>query len=169
MTGNKVAREEDSIALKADALHLKTDVYTSLGVAVGLLLIKLTGFVLLDPLVAIAVALLIVKEAWHLVYTAFQPLMDVTLSEEELAKIVDLLRSYYPEVINAHKLRTRKSGNVRIIDFHLIVDSTMSVTVAHDLCEEIEISLEKELMNCDIQIHIEPESHLATTRKSNLW
>jgi cation diffusion facilitator family transporter len=165
----KVAKEEDSMALQADALHLKTDVYTSLGVAVGLLLIKLTGFVILDPIVAIAVALLIVKEAWHLVYTAFQPLMDVTLSEEELKKIVDLLKSYYPEVINAHKLRTRKSGSVRIIDFHLIVDSSMSVTAAHDLCEEIEIRLEEELKNCDIQIHIEPESHLASTKKSNLW
>lgn len=165
----KVAREEDSMALRADALHLKTDVYTSLGVCAGLVLIKLTGFVLLDPIVAIAVALLIIKEAWHLVYTAFQPLMDVTLSDEEVTKIVEMLKSYYPEVINAHKLRTRKSGNMRIIDFHLIVDSKMSVTTAHDLCEEIEVSLEQELKNCDIQIHIEPESHLASTQKSNLW
>lgn len=165
----KVSREEDSMALQADALHLKTDVYTSLGVCVGLLLIKLTGFVLLDPIVAIAVALLIIKEAWHLVYTAFQPLMDVTLSDDELEKIVELLKSYYPEVINAHKLRTRKAGNMRIIDFHLIVESKMSVTAAHDLCEEIEVCLEEELKNCDIQIHIEPESHLASTKKSNLW
>ncbi len=165
----KVAKEEDSVALEADALHLKTDVYTSLGVAVGLILIKLTGFVLLDPIVAIAVALLIIKEAWHLVHTAFQPLMDVTLSDDEVEKITSLVKSYSPPVINAHKLRTRKSGNVRIIDFHLIVDDAMPVDTAHELCEEIEACIEKELKNCDVQIHVEPESHLASTAKSNLW
>jgi cation diffusion facilitator family transporter len=165
----KVAKEEDSVALEADALHLKTDVYTSLGVAVGLILIKLTGFVLLDPIVAMAVALLIIKEAWHLVYTAFQPLMDVTLNDDEVEKITNLVKSYSPPVINAHKLRTRKSGNVRIIDFHLIVDDAMSVDTAHVLCEEIEVCIEKELKNCDVQIHVEPESHLASTAKSNLW
>lgn len=165
----KVAKEEDSMALEADALHLKTDVYTSLGVCLGLILIKITGFTLLDPIVAIAVAMLIIKEAWHLVVTAFQPLMDVTLETKELEQIIGLLRSYEPKIINAHKLRTRKSGAIRIIDFHLIVDSTMSVTAAHDLCEEIETGLEGMLANCDIQIHIEPESHLMSTKKANLW
>lgn len=165
----KVGKEEDSVALEADALHLKTDVFTSLGVCLGLVLIRITGIYILDPIVAICVALLILKESWNLISNAFQPLMDVTLSDEEVKRIVQVVQSYSPPVINAHKLRTRKSGNVRIIDFHLIVDSTMSVTTAHNICEEIEQCIERELKNCDVQIHIEPESHLASTTKSNLW
>jgi len=165
----KVAKEEESVALEADALHLKTDVYTSLGVCLGLILIRVTGIYILDPMVAICVALLILKESWNLISSAFQPLMDVTLSDDELKRIVRVVQSYAPPVVNAHKLRTRKSGNIRIIDFHLIVDSEMSVTTAHDLCEEIEQCIERNLKNCDVQIHIEPESHLESTTKSNLW
>src|SRR5471030_345494 len=85
----KVAKKEDSIALEADALHLKADVYTSLGVGLGLLLIWITNFNYLDPVVAILVAIFILKESFNLLKTAFNPLLDIKLSDEEIQTIKD--------------------------------------------------------------------------------
>jgi cation diffusion facilitator family transporter len=152
----KVAKEEDSIALEADALHLKTDVYTSLGVGVGLLLIKLTGIALLDPITAILVALLIVKEAWHLCRTAFSPLLDASLTKEEEDKIKEILELYNDRIQEYHHLRTRKAGHKRLIDFHLLVEGKVTVNEAHAICEEIESEIEKKIGNTDVNIHIEP-------------
>lgn len=155
----KVAKEEDSVALEADALHLKTDVYTSFGVALGLLMIKITGITILDPIVAIAVALLIVKQAWHLCRNAFTPLLDASLSEEEELKIKEVLDSYNGRIKEYHELRTRKSGNMRYVDFHLLVDARVTVGEAHALCEEIEKSIENKISNTNINIHIEPSDN----------
>ena len=152
----KVAKEEDSIALEADALHLKTDVYTSLGVGLGLILIKITGIAILDPIVALAVALLIIKEAWELCNNAFHPLLDARLAEEEECKIKEVLNRYQHEIVDFHQLRTRKAGNMRHIDFHLTVNENLSVRESHDLSERIEQDIENVLRNSNVHIHIEP-------------
>lgn len=151
-----VAKEEESVALEADALHLKTDVYTSLGVGVGLLSIKLTGITFLDPVVAILVALLIIKEAWHLCKNAFSPLLDSRLSEEEEGKIREVIAKYKESIVDYHKLRTRKVGNIKYIDFHLLVDKDLTVYESHQLSEELEKALELTLQNTNVNIHIEP-------------
>lgn len=152
----KVAKEEDSIALEADALHLKTDVYTSLGVSVGLILIKLTGFAILDPIVAILVALLIIKESWVLCRNAFSPLLDTKLSDSEENKILCVMSKYKNDILDYHKLRTRKSGNIKLVDFHMTVNEELTVKESHALCEKIENDLEQEFKNININIHIEP-------------
>lgn len=152
----KVAKEEDSIALEADALHLKTDVYTSLGVALGLVLLKLTGIAIIDPMAAIIVACLIIKEAYLLCKNAFTPLMDEKLSDEEEEKIKTIIEKYEPNIINFHKLRTRKSGNIRYIDFHMVVNGELMVRQSHELSEKIENDLGHMLKNTDVNIHIEP-------------
>ncbi|MGE5397076.1 MAG: cation diffusion facilitator family transporter [Chitinophagales bacterium] len=152
----KTAREEDSIALEADALHLKTDVYTSLGVALGLLLIKLTGILVLDPIVAILVALLIIKEAWHLSSNAFKPLLDASLSPEDMDLILGVLSKYDTEIIDYHKLRTRKAGSVRHIDFHITVNRNLSIDLAHELSDRIAEELGQVLNNSSVTIHVDP-------------
>lgn len=152
----KVAKQEDSIALEADALHLKTDVYTSLGVATGLLLIKLTGIAILDPIVAMLVALLIIKEAWALCSDAFGPLLDTCLPEEEERQIQDIIDNF-SNVIGCHSLRTRKSGHYKYVDLHLVVKGEISVAEAHGICDEIEKTIEDQLINTSINIHVEPE------------
>ncbi|MCX5780444.1 MAG: cation diffusion facilitator family transporter [Firmicutes bacterium] len=154
----RTARAEDSVALEADALHLKTDVYTSLGVAGGLLLIKMTGITILDPIVAILVALLIIKEAWALSSHAFHPLLDASLSPEEKAKTQTVLERYNAEMIDYHKLRNRKSGSVRYIDFHITVPQDLTVGLAHELSRKITVDLEQVLQNTSIIIHIDPYS-----------
>lgn len=152
----KTAREEDSIALEADALHLKTDVYTSVGVALGLLLIKITGITMLDPVVAILVALLIIKEAWHLCKNAFGPLLDTKLSDEDEGRIGEIMGKYSGKILDYHELRTRKAGSVKYIDFHLTVGEKLTVKESHDLSDEIESELEAALKNTSINIHFEP-------------
>lgn len=154
----KVAKEEDSVALEADALHLLTDVYTSLGVAIGLTLIKLTGISILDPIVAILVALLIIKEAWVLCSSAFRPLLDSSLSEEEESKIHDIIQNYKGKVIDYCNLKTRKSGHYKYIDFNLHVLGRLTVEEAHSLSDEIEKDIEYAMKNTIVAIHIEPEN-----------
>jgi cation diffusion facilitator family transporter len=155
----KVAKEEDSVALEADALHLKTDVYTSAGVALGLALIKITGIAFLDPIVAIGVACLIIKEAWELCCHAFGPLIDSSISDEEEEKIQDIIRDYNEKVIDYSKLRARRSGQYKLIDFTITVSESLSLKEAHEISEEIERQIEESIHNTDVLIHIEPEKN----------
>ena len=152
----KVAKQEDSIALEADALHLKTDVYTSLGVGLGLSLIAITGINLLDPIVAIAVACLIIKESWVLCRNAFSPLLDASLPAEDEERITAVMEGYKNEILDYHMLRTRKAGNIKYIDFHMTVPEELTVKESHNLSERIEMDLENVLRNTNVNIHIEP-------------
>ena len=151
----KVAKEEDSVALEADALHLKVDVYTSLGVGAGLLLIFITKLNYLDPIVAIIVALFILKEACELLAHAFSPLLDVSLSDEEVSIIKNEIEKSASIYCDYHNLRTRKSGSTKYIDLHLVFPENMSIKDAHDVCDEIENSIEALLANTQILIHLE--------------
>jgi len=154
----KVAKEQDSIALEADALHLKTDVYTSAGVGAGLLFIKLTGLTFLDPVVAILVACLIVKEAWELCRHAFSPLLDAKLSDEEENRIKQVMQKYEGRIVDYHQLRTRRCGSEKYIDFHITVQGELTVVESHDISEMIEKDLESVLNNTNVSIHIEPHT-----------
>ncbi|QWV97185.1 cation diffusion facilitator family transporter [Geomonas nitrogeniifigens] len=151
-----VAAATDSVALEADAMHLRTDVYTSAGVLGGLVAIKLTGVPILDPIVAIVVALMIVKAAWDLTKTAFFHILDVKLPEEEEAVIRDVLENYREHLIEYHKLRTRKSGHIRYIDMHLVVPRQMTVEKGHALSHEVTAEIERRLPYSHILVHIEP-------------
>jgi len=151
----KVAKEEDSIALEADALHLKADVYTSLGVGIGLFLIWITGLTYLDPVVAILVAIFILKESFELLKTAFNPLLDIRLSDEEIKIIENNISKYSSVFCNYHDLKTRKSGQIRYIDLHLVFPENKSIKEAHDICDKIEDDIAKSLNHTQVMIHLE--------------
>jgi len=150
----KVARETKSVALEADALHLKTDVYTSAGVAVGLGLIFITGIKWLDPFVAILVALFIIKESYSLLRRAFTPLLDTAWGEDE---IEDLERRLNQMEVNYHDLRTRVAGNYRFVDIHVEIPEDESVGNAHSYCDMIEDKLNSLYDNITVTIHVEPQ------------
>jgi len=152
----KVSEEEDSIALKADALHLRTDVYTSLGVAAGLLLIQITGIVLFDPLIALFVAALIIKAAYDLTKEAFLPLIDTSLSQEEKEIISSIIEDHHSYFVNYHRLRSRKAGNQRYIDLHLVVPGESHIDEIHSLEHHLEEDIKKELPAAQLLIHTEP-------------
>ena len=152
----KVAREEESIALEADALHLKVDVYTSLGVGVGLLLIYITKMNFLDPVVAILIAIFILKEAYDMLKRAFSPLVDAKISNSEIDCIKSSIAQFHENHVDYHDLRTRRSGNIKHIDFHLDLPESMTVAQAHEICDRIEYEIEQQLHNTKILIHVEP-------------
>ena len=151
----KVARETESVALEADALHLKTDVYTSLGVAFGLLLIWITGYHIVDPIIAILIALLILKESFTLFRKAYEPLLDIALSAEEIGQVRKVMDHYCKSGANYHDLRTRKAGNFRYIDLHLNLDENLTVKQAHEICDQIESDVKNILPNTEVTIHVE--------------
>ena len=134
-----VARRTDSAALEADAAHLLTDVYTSFGVAVGLLLVKITGWAYFDPIAAIAVAVLIIQTGYELVMQSTRVLLDETLPDEELEEIRRCVREHRGDIIfGYHKLRARRAGSRRHVDLHVTVDEDLSITEAHDIAEHID-------------------------------
>lgn len=152
----RTAKEKDSPALAADAWHLRTDVYTSLGVLAGLVAIRFTGLAVLDPLIALGVTLLIFKAAFDLLQESLGSILDVRLPEEEEKIIRDVLNSFAGEFIEFHDLRTRKAGAERHVDLHLVVPYRRPVGIVHDLCERIEDSLKKSLAGAKVLIHLEP-------------
>ncbi len=158
----KVGRQTDSIALQADAWHLRTDVYTSAGIMVGLAIIwwgerfiPQYNLFWIDPLCAIAVAVLIGKAAYDLTKQSAQDLMDASLPEEE-ASMRELIKSYHPVIRGFHYLRTRKAGHLRFIEFHIQVASDMTVKDSHRLAQELSRKFKQDFPNSTVTIHIEP-------------
>lgn len=149
----KVARKTKSVALEADALHLKTDVYTSLGVAAGLTLIMITGINWLDPVVAILVALFIIRESYNLLKRAFTPLLDTAWAPKEIEELEMTLNKLE---VCYHDLRTRAAGNYRFIDLHIQIPEDVSVGNAHHYCDKIENELNSNYENLTVTIHVEP-------------
>jgi len=149
----KVALETNSVALEADALHLKTDVYTSLGVAAGLGLIMLTGIKWLDPVVAIAVAVFIIFESFNLLNKAFSPLLDTAWKDKDIEELENRLKNLE---VNYHDLRTRIAGNYLFIDLHIQIPEDISVGDAHRYCDKIENELKVAYRNLSVTIHVEP-------------
>ena len=158
----RIAHRDDSIALEADGRHLTVDVYTSIGVAFGLLLVQVTDFHLLDPIIAIAVALLILKMAYDITKKAFPPLIDMKLPEDEEKLVALSVEDHIGplgEAVNFHELRTRKAGSERYIELHLVMASDGSIEKAHSLCDHLEEDIKSKLPNAHITIHVEPCDH----------
>jgi cation diffusion facilitator family transporter len=151
-----VAIKTDSIALEADAMHLRTDVYTSVGVLAGLIAIKLTGIAILDPIVAIIVACLILKAAYDLTKSAFFHILDIKLPDDEEEIIHDVMKENALHFLDYHKLRTRKSGHIRHIDMHLVVPKLMTVEEGHNISHKISADIENRLAHSHVLVHIDP-------------
>ena len=149
----KVARATKSVALEADALHLKTDIFTSLGVAIGLGLIIVTGINWLDPVIAILVALFIITQAYQLLKKAFTPLLDTAWSNNEIEELKKKLNSLN---VSYHDLRTRVAGNYRFVDIHIQIPEYVTVGNAHKYCDKIENELTTVYENLTVTIHVEP-------------
>lgn len=159
----KVGRETDSIALQADAWHLRTDVYTSIGVMVSLALIWMgqwifpgKDFFWFDPVAAIGVALLIIKAAYDLTAQSAKDLLDVHLPDVEVEWIRQSILDQNSVVRGFHDLRTRKAGHFRFVEFHLKVDPHMSVTSSHDITKVLKKQIKEKFPGTTVTIHIEP-------------
>lgn len=153
----RVGEQMNSVAMRSNALHLMTDVYSSLGVAVSLLIVSFTNFYIIDPLIGIAIAIYIMKEAYSLGKESFLPLLDTRLDKEEERQVKEIIESYKDEFIEYHAFRTRRSGPEEHIDFHLVVPSSTDIETAHNLCDRIEKHIQQVLFRAQVFIHLEPE------------
>ncbi|MEF2230217.1 MAG: cation diffusion facilitator family transporter [Pseudodesulfovibrio sp.] len=162
----RAARRFDSITLEADARHLLTDVWTSVGLVAGLAVLLLRPeWKILDPAIALFMAVNIVFTGVGLVRRSVGGLMDDALPEDELAVITAAILRHEKDGVGYHHLRTRKSGSMRFIDFHLLVPGATTVQEAHDLCEVIETEIEETLDRSEVTIHVEPMECDASYRK----
>jgi cation diffusion facilitator family transporter len=152
----KVGKQSESIALESDAWHLRTDVYTSLGVFIGLILIRLTGLTILDPLIAIGVAIVIMKAAYDLTRRSIADLIDHSIPAADQQRIQEIICDHASVYAGFHDLKTRRSGPEIFIEFHLVVPGDVTVVQVHDLSDHIESDLKIEFPRANITIHAEP-------------
>ena len=156
-------RESQSITLEADGRHLMTDVFTSAGVIAGVALVYLTGWLVLDPLVALAVAVHILWTGFGLVRRSVRGLLDSAISSEEQNEVTKLFKEYSRRYgVSFHALRTRQAGARRFVSFHFLVPDAWSVAQAHQLSEEIEARIRSMVPNAGVFTHIEPISDPAS-------
>lgn len=154
---DKIAKKTDSIALKTDSEHLRADIYSSLGIILGLIAVKVTGLNILDPIIAIFVAAIILRTGIKLTKQSSNNLLDGSLPKEDKKKIDEALKSFGAHgVMGAKQIRTSKSGSKRLIRMTIFLPSGMTLLEAHNICDEIETQIRKNLKNCDIIIHAEP-------------
>ncbi|MGA8055655.1 MAG: cation diffusion facilitator family transporter [Burkholderiales bacterium] len=152
----RAARQHHSIALEADAHHLMTDVWTSAGVIVGVLAVAMTGWLRLDPIIALAVAANIVYTGFRLMQRSALGLMDRALPRERLDTIRSVLAGYEDRGLEFHALRTRQAGGRSFISVHVLVPGDWSVRDGHEMVEEIEAALREAVPNANILAHLEP-------------
>jgi len=156
-------RKYRSLALVADGKHLYTDVITSGGVFLGVILVTVTHILWLDPLIAALVAVNILWAGWGLVRESVGGLMDEAVPPEELARISTIIFEHSEGAYQAHDLRTRLAGHQTFIDFHLVVPGAMTVDEAHDICDRLEEALIEAVADSTVSIHVEPEQKAKTT------
>jgi len=149
-------KKHDSITLEADAHHLMTDVWTTLGIVAGIVMVKFTSWQLLDPLMAIAVGCSIIYTGGKLVVRSADGLMDSKLSEKELILIKQVLDRYRSQGIDYHALYTRQASSKRFVTFHLLFPGDMTVLQAHKVSKTVEEEIASVLPHSDVFIHIEP-------------
>jgi cation diffusion facilitator family transporter len=153
----RAGRGRRSPALLADARHLLTDVVTSIGVFAGVALVAATGWLVLDPLMAVLVALNILWWGWVLVRQSIGGLMDEAVPANELEKIRQAISSGAEGALEAHDLRTRHAARATFVQFHLVVPGSMSVAESHEICDRIEGAIMADVPDAVVTIHVEPE------------
>lgn len=153
----RVGKANRSPALIADGKHILTDVITSAGVLAGFVLVPLTGWPQLDPILAALVALNVLWTGWGLMKESVGGLMDAAPPPDVVARIRELVSTHAEGAIEAHDLRTRHAGRMTFVEFHLVVPGAMTVAAAHEICDRIERALEADMEDTEITIHVEPE------------
>ncbi len=152
----RTGKTHDSISIEADGKHLMSDVWTSVGVVIGVTIASLTGWEWLDPLVAIIVGLIIGWEGILIFHRSSQGLMDTAIDPEERIMIETILNTHCQNGIEWHALRTRQSGSRRFVSVHILVPGDWTVQQGHDLLENIETDIRSQINHCSVFTHVEP-------------
>ena len=153
----RTGRASRSPALVADGKHIMTDVVTSAGVIAGLIGAVVTGWLWLDPLLAVIVALNILWQGWHVIRSSLAGLMDMAVEPEEHMRIRDIISNNAKGALEVHDLKTRIAGRATFIEFHLVVEAGMTVGESHVICDRIEDALRADIPSVRVIIHVEPD------------
>ncbi|MFC1920781.1 cation diffusion facilitator family transporter [Chloroflexota bacterium] len=153
---HKVARVTDSIALEASARNIAVDVYSATGVLVAMVIIRFTGFSMIDPIVALGVSLFILKGAYDVLRKSFGELVDTRLPVEEEEIIISTIKEHTTQLAGFHKVRTRKAGSQRFVDLHLLLPRNISLEEAHNMSDHLEGDITDRLPESNVTIHLEP-------------
>lgn len=152
----RAGKKYNSITLDADAHHLFTDVWTSVGVIIGVSVVAITGIYIFDPIIAIIVAINIIYTGWKLIKRSVMGFMDVSISTEEQKIITDIIAQYEKEGLKFHGIRTRQSAARRFVTFHVLVPGKWSVQKSHDWVEKIEKDIRNAISQITVTTHLEP-------------
>lgn len=152
----KVSRATGSVALEANARNIAADVYSALAVLVGLAVVRLTGLGIIDSVIAIGVAIYILKIAYDTIRKPLSGLVDTKLAPSQEAAIKACLMEYSQQVVGFHALRTRRAGSQHYIDLHLVMPRDIDLKLAHEVCDQIEIEIQTRLPESSVTIHVEP-------------
>jgi cation diffusion facilitator family transporter len=152
----KVARRTGSIALEANARNIATDVYSTSAVLAGLAILRFTGLNIIDPILAIAVAVYILKVALDTIRKPISGLLDEKLPPLQEVVIEDCLKKHSRQVSGYHALRTRRAGSQSYIDLHLVIAGDISLEQAHQICDQVEVEIQSVLREASVIIHVEP-------------
>jgi cation diffusion facilitator family transporter len=163
-----VGQKYRSITLEADARHLLTDVWTSAGVILGVGLVWLTGWLWLDPVIALLVAINIVWTGWQLLRRSAAGLMDVSIPQEERKAVESVLDGYRRQGLDFHALRTRQAGSRAFITVHVLVPGTWTIQLGHDWAERIEADIRRAVPHAHITTHLEPKEDPASLADQDL-
>jgi cation diffusion facilitator family transporter len=148
-----------SVTLTADGKHLLTDVWTSVGVIVGVLLVALTGWQRLDPIVAAIVGVNILVTGFRLVSQSVTSLLDAAMPAEDLARVTAVLDGMRSADLDFENLRTRESGRHRFVSLTVLVPAGWTVERGHALADDVEVAISRDLPDTDVQTHLEPQRH----------
>ncbi|MCX8012170.1 MAG: cation diffusion facilitator family transporter, partial [Desulfobacterota bacterium] len=173
----RVSNKTDSFALLADAWHLRTDVYTSIGVMIGLSALwggehffPQVDWHWIDPSIALIVALLIIKAAYNLSHQAVYSLLDARLPLEEEAWVKEKIQQMYPQIRSFHNFRSRKAGSTRFVEFHIMLEPTMSVQQSHEINDRLVKAIKTRFKDSKVMVHIEPCDNTCEIKcKESCW
>jgi cation diffusion facilitator family transporter len=152
----KVSKATGSLALEANAHNIAADVYTTAGVLAGLVIIQFTELYIIDPIIALIVAVFIIRAAVGVLKKSFGELIDVRLPKEEEEAIKTSIMEHGCQLVDFHDLRTRKAGSQRYVELHLTMPKNVSVEKAHQMCDHLEQDIKTKLKGANVVIHVEP-------------
>lgn len=152
----RVAQATGSTAIEASARNISADVYSAAGVLLGLLAVRFTDLVILDPIMALIMVVFVLKSGYEVMSRAFRELTDATLPKEEQKILENCIREHFTQLVDFHSMRSRRAGSERFVDLHMVMPRYVSVEDAHGMCDHLEQDIKSKLPNASVVIHVEP-------------
>jgi cation diffusion facilitator family transporter len=152
----RVAKATESTAIDASAQNISADVYSAAGVLLGLLAVLITGWEILDPIVALVMVGFVLKAGYETATRAFRELTDYSLPKEDMAILNSCIQEHFTELVSYHAVRSRRAGSERFVELHMVMPRDVTVEKAHEMCDHLEQDIKTKLPNSSIMIHVEP-------------